>query len=83
MFSYGDREIFKPIVEDLLNENDPYLLLLDLEAYLACQEKIGVAFRDRKSWTEKSILNVSRMGKFSSDRTIREYARDIWGIKDV
>ncbi|MEW6519730.1 MAG: glycogen/starch/alpha-glucan phosphorylase [Thermodesulfobacteriota bacterium] len=83
MFSYGDREIFRPIIDDLLNENDPYLLLLDLESYLDCQEKIGLAFRDKKTWTEKSILNVARMGKFSSDRTIREYARDIWGIKDV
>ncbi|MBI5557811.1 MAG: glycogen/starch/alpha-glucan phosphorylase [Deltaproteobacteria bacterium] len=83
MFSYGDREIFRPIAEDLLNENDPYLLLLDLESYLDCQEKIGAAFRDKKTWTEKSILNVARMGKFSSDRTIREYARDIWGIKDI
>jgi starch phosphorylase len=83
MFSYGDREIFRTIVDDLLNENDPYLLLLDLESYLDCQEKIGRAFRDKKTWTEKSILNVARMGKFSSDRTIREYARDIWGIKDV
>jgi len=83
VFSYGDREIFRPIVDDLLNENDPYLLLLDLESYLDCQEKIGRAFRDKKTWTEKSILNVSRMGKFSSDRTIREYARDIWGIKDM
>ncbi|MBU0910417.1 MAG: glycogen/starch/alpha-glucan phosphorylase [Proteobacteria bacterium] len=83
VFSYGDREIFRPLVDDLLNENDPYLLLLDLESYLDCQEKIDFAFRDKKTWTEKSILNVARMGKFSSDRTIREYARDIWGIKDV
>jgi starch phosphorylase len=83
MFSYGDREIFRPIVDDLLNENDPYLFLFDLESYIDCQEKIGLAFRDKKTWTEKSIMNVARMGKFSSDRTIREYARDIWSIKDV
>ncbi|MFH1216079.1 MAG: glycogen/starch/alpha-glucan phosphorylase [Pseudomonadota bacterium] len=83
MFSYGDREIFRPIVNDLMNENDPYLLLHDVESYIDCQEKISGVFRDRKKWTEKSILNVARMGKFSSDRTIREYARDIWGIKDV
>ncbi|OKY74164.1 MAG: glycogen phosphorylase [Desulfobulbaceae bacterium DB1] len=83
MFSYGDREIFRPIVNDLMNENDPYLLLQDLESYIDCQEKISAVYRDKKLWTEKSILNVARMGKFSSDRTIKEYARDIWDIKDV
>ena len=83
MFSYGDKDLFQPIVDDLLNENDTYLLLLDLESYLDCQKKIGQEFRNKKLWTEKSILNVARMGKFSSDRTIKDYARDIWGIKDV
>ncbi len=82
-FSYGDCKLFRPLVDDLMNENDPYLLLLDLESYITCQEKIGLVFRDKKTWTEKSILNVARMGKFSSDRTIREYAKDIWGIKDI
>ena len=79
-FSDGDAEIFQPIVKDLLSEYDPYLLLLDLETYLACQEKIGQEFIDKKTWTRKSILNVARMGKFSSDRTIGEYAREIWGV---
>ncbi len=83
MFSYGDKGLFQSIVDDLLNENDPYLLLLDLESYLDCQETIGREFRNTSLWTEKSILNVARMGKFSSDRTIKEYARDIWGIEDV
>ena len=79
-FSDGDTEIFQPIVRDLLSEHDPYLLLLDLESYLACQEKIGREFIDKTTWTRKSILNVARMGKFSSDRTISEYAREIWGV---
>ncbi|MFZ5760192.1 MAG: glycogen/starch/alpha-glucan phosphorylase [Thermodesulfobacteriota bacterium] len=83
MFSYGDRDIFRPIVTDLMDENDPYLLLQDLESYIACQERISAVYHDRKQWIEKSIFNVARMGKFSSDRTIREYARDIWGIKNV
>jgi starch phosphorylase len=80
IFSNGDTEMFRSIVDDLLNENDQYLLLLDLESYLDCQKEIGKEFRDKKKWTKKSILNVARMGKFSSDRTIKEYAKEIWGI---
>ena len=80
VFSQGDTELFKPIVDGLLSENDPYLLLLDFESYIECQENISKAFCNKKLWTEKSILNVARMGKFSSDRTIKEYAREIWGI---
>ncbi|MFA6900969.1 MAG: glycogen/starch/alpha-glucan phosphorylase, partial [Desulfurivibrionaceae bacterium] len=79
-FSRGDTSLFAPIVESLLNLNDPYLLLLDLEDYLRCQKEVGDLYRDQPNWIRKSILNVARMGKFSSDRTIREYARDIWGI---
>lgn len=80
MFSSGDRELFKPIVDDLLSERDPYLLLLDLEAYLHCQELVGQEYKDQATWTKKSILNVARMGKFSSDRTIKQYAEEIWGV---
>ena len=79
-FSGGDRELFKPIVDSLLDPNDPYLLLKDLESYLACQNEVELVYRDQQEWTRRAILNVARMGKFSSDRTIREYARDIWGI---
>ena len=79
-FSRGDTALFAPIVEGLLNLNDPYLLLLDLEDYLRCQKEVGALYLDQPNWIRKSILNVARMGKFSSDRTIREYARDIWGI---
>ena len=78
VFSHGNTELFQPLVNDLLNENDPYLLLLDLESYLQCQRLVGELFTDRAAWTRKSILNVARMGKFSSDRTIREYAEEIW-----
>ncbi len=79
-FSRGDTVLFAPIVEGLLSLNDPYLLLLDLEDYLRCQKEVGELYHDQPNWIRKSILNVARMGKFSSDRTIREYARDIWGI---
>jgi len=79
-FSRGDTNLVASIVEGLLNLNDPYLLLLDLEDYLRCQKEVGELYLDQPNWIRKSILNVARMGKFSSDRTIREYARDIWGI---
>ena len=78
--SGGDREIFRPLVNDLLNEHDHYLLLLDLESYLGCQQAIGQEYLEPSTWARKSILNVARMGKFSSDRTIGEYAREIWGV---
>jgi glycogen phosphorylase len=80
-FSNGDTELFRPLVNDLLSENDPYLLLLDLESYLECQRLVGRTYADRATWTRRSILNVARMGKFSSDRTIKEYAEEIWGVK--
>ena len=80
-FSKGDKELFRPLVNDLMNEHDPYLLLLDLESYLECQDAVGEMFADKEQWTKKSILNVARIGKFSSDRTIREYAEEIWGVQ--
>jgi starch phosphorylase len=80
-FSDGNTELLRPLVNDLLNENDPYLLLLELESYLQCQRQVGELFTDRTAWTRKSILNVARMGKFSSDRTIKEYAEKIWRVK--
>ncbi len=79
-FSRGDTELFKPLVESLLNEHDPYLLILDLESYLECQSRVNDVFLDMQEWTRMSILNVARMGKFSSDRTIRQYAEEIWKV---
>jgi starch phosphorylase len=76
-FSYGDANLFKPIVDNLLY-HDPYFLLADYQSYLECQDKVGEAYRDRDNWTRMSILNVARMGKFSSDRSIAEYCEDIW-----
>ena len=80
-FSNGNTELFRPLVNDLLSENDPYLLLLDLESYLQCQQMVGAVYSDQVTWVKRSILNVARMGKFSSDRTIREYAEEIWGVQ--
>jgi starch phosphorylase len=79
-FSGGDRELFKPLVDSLMDRHDPYLLLLDFESYISCQDQVSEAFLDTKTWTKKSILNVARMGKFSTDRTIKQYSEEIWGI---
>ncbi|HET7433335.1 MAG TPA: glycogen/starch/alpha-glucan phosphorylase [Thermoanaerobaculia bacterium] len=80
-FSRGDKDIFRPIVANLLSTRDEYVHLADLPAYIDRQVDVDVAYRDRQTWLRKSLLNIARMGKFSSDRTISEYARDIWGIK--
>ncbi|WP_305045642.1 glycogen/starch/alpha-glucan phosphorylase, partial [Geoalkalibacter sp.] len=76
-FSKGDRNLFRPLVDDLLSR-DEYLLLADYQSYIDCQDRVSEAFRDGKKWTAMSILNVARMGKFSSDRAIREYSEKIW-----
>jgi starch phosphorylase len=73
---------FRGLVDDLL-ARDEYLLLADYASYVACQENVSQAYRDQATWTKKAILNVARMGKFSADRTIAEYARDIWHVKPV
>ncbi len=83
MFSHGQPDLFAPIVHNLLDWGDPYMLLADYADYVACQERVSATFADEASWTSKSILNVAGMGKFSSDRTIREYAEEIWGVKPV
>jgi starch phosphorylase len=79
-FSNGDPGLFQPLVDSLMDKHDPYLLLLDLESYIECQNEVDRAFHDQETWTRKSILNVARMGKFSTDRTIRQYSEEIWGI---
>jgi len=76
-FSPGDRNLFRPLVDHLLGRDD-YLLLADYQAYVDCQDLVDTLFRERSRWTEMSILNVARMGKFSSDRAIREYCENIW-----
>ena len=81
-FSSGDRELFKPIVDNLLGP-DPFMLLADYRAYVDCQDEVGRAWGNRDRWTRASILNVARMGHFSSDRSIREYCRDIWRVEPV
>ncbi len=79
-FSPGDPNLFKPIVDNLLH-NDNYMLLADYASYLACQDSVDKIYRQPYEWAKRSILNTAGMGKFSSDRTIAEYAREIWGIQ--
>jgi starch phosphorylase len=81
-FSAGDRGLFQPIVDSLLNR-DEYLLLADFQAYLECQDQVEQVYRDQEQWTRMSILNTARCGFFSSDRTICEYAEAIWQLKPV
>jgi starch phosphorylase len=82
LFSHGDRDLFRPLVDRLINR-DEYLALADFPAYAECQARVGDVYRDEQRWTRMSILNVARIGKFSSDRTIAEYCRDIWRVGPV
>jgi len=82
LFSYSNPDLFAPLVSSLVNR-DEYLLLADYPSYIERQEEVGEAFMDTNRWTRMSILNVARMGKFSSDRAIREYCEDIWHVHPV
>jgi starch phosphorylase len=79
--SPSEPGIFAPIQSALLEGGDPYFHLADLESYLAVQNQIGLDYQDQAAWAAKAIKNISGMGYFSSDRTIREYARDTWNIQ--
>ncbi len=81
-FSRGDTELFKPLVDSLMHY-DPYMLFADFQSYIDCQARVSAIYRDTERWTRMSILNTARSGKFSSDRTIREYCADIWRVKSV
>jgi starch phosphorylase len=76
-FSHGDPNLFKPLLDSLLYHDD-YLLFADYQSYVECQDRVSQAYQDRDHWTRMSILNVARMGKFSSDRSIRDYLQNIW-----
>jgi starch phosphorylase len=81
-FSRGDGNLFKPLVDSLLYK-DEYLVFADYASYLDCQDRVGEAFRDQQRWTRMSILNTARSGKFSSDRSIRDYCERIWKVTPV
>ena len=78
----GDTRLFQPLVDNLL-QDDPFLVLADYQAYVECQDQVSALWRDPHAWTRKAILNVARMGKFSSDRSIRDYCELVWKVKPV
>jgi starch phosphorylase len=77
-----ELQLFRPVVENLLHD-DPFLLLADHAAYVAAQDAVSALWRDPAEWTRKSILNIARMDKFSSDRCIRDYCAQVWKTKPV
>lgn len=81
-FSHGDAEVFRAVVDNL-TQSDPFLVLADYAAYIACQEQVSAAWQDKENWTRMSILNTARSGKFSSDRAIGEYCDEIWNVQPV
>jgi len=78
-FSPSEADRYRPIFDVLTAHGDRYFLLADYASYIACQGNVDALYRDQEEWTRKAILNVAHMGKFSSDRTISEYAEKIWG----
>jgi starch phosphorylase len=77
VFSHGDRDLFRPLTDNL-KHHDPFMVLADYQSYIDCQHEAGLAYSDPARWDRMAILNVARMGKFSSDRSIADYCRDIW-----
>ena len=82
-FSPGEPGLFRPLVDSLLDGGDPYMVLADFASYCAVQDEVSRVYRDPERWTRMAILNVARTGRFSSDRTIREYAEQIWKVLPV
>jgi len=83
MFSANEKGIFEPIVRALLHSGDPYCILADFRSYLDASQKVDELWQDRDAWAKKAILNIARVGKFSSDRAIREYANEIWDVQPL
>ncbi len=81
-FSKGNRDLYQPLLESLLARDD-YMVLADYQAYVECQRQVGEVYKDQKAWTRMSILNCARVGRFSSDRSIREYCRHIWHVSPL
>ncbi len=81
-FSHGDRNLFNPLVDSLLN-SDPYLLFADYQSYVDTQDRVSAAWLDKDNWAKMSIYNAVRVGKFSSDRAIEEYCKNIWNTTSL
>jgi starch phosphorylase len=81
-FSDNDAELFRPLINNLLY-HDEYMLCADYRSYIECQDKVSQTYRQKEVWTKMAILNVARMGKFSSDRAINQYAKNIWKVEPI
>jgi len=82
-FNLFEPGLFDSVVQSILSPNDPWLTAADFRSYVNAQQKVATAYRDRERWTRMSILNAAASGKFSSDRTIQDYNRDIWHLPQV
>jgi starch phosphorylase len=80
-FSPDDQHRFRPITDSLTGSGDNYLLLADYESYIRTQEQVDELYRDQEEWSRRAILNVAGMGKFSSDRSILDYAEKVWKVE--
>lgn len=79
-FSSGNPRTYQPLLDSIFEQGDRYMVFADFADYLACQQRVAATWRDPKQWTSKSIINVARAGRFSSDRTVLRYASQIWGL---
>jgi len=79
-FSPGERDRHRPVVDALMN-HDEFLVLADYRSYIDCQDRVSAVFADKDAWNHKAVLNIARMGKFSSDRTVMDYAKSVWNIE--
>jgi starch phosphorylase len=82
-FNLFEPGIFEPIIQSIYSPGDPWLTAADFRGYVDCQRKVAQVYRNRDEWTRMSILNTATSGKFSSDRTILDYNREIWGLPQV
>ncbi len=82
-FSLEEPNRYQAIVDNLLNNGDNYLLMADYASYIACQDEVAKIYHNQEEWSRRAILNVARMAKFSSDRTIGEYANNIWQVQSM
>jgi starch phosphorylase len=82
LFSHGDKELFRPLTDNL-KYHDPFMVLADFESYAVCQSDVGDTYADPSVWDRRSILNVARMGMFSSDRSVSDYCREIWKVSPL
>lgn len=81
--TFGEKDLLMQLVSTITNNNDWYLVSADFKSYIEAQKVVDKTYQDKEKWTQMSILNALRTGKFSSDRTIEEYAKNIWNLKKI